>query len=180
MLKPNHNVGVFLLWMCVRTFRSWWRELETTHWICYNPTRQAYVASFPHFTPLYSSSLSICLHPLLHLVAPSLYFLLSSVVTTWAHCERCACLSPLEMFSPFRTEKEMWRWVLAKHRECIRQTQSQGDRCTCACVFTVAGRFGQIIMYLKFNQIQEVEINSSYCLTLTALTLGKITLYTSS
>lgn len=47
-----------------RILQSRTRELGAIYSMCWNPTRQVYVALFPLLTPPLSSSLSICLHPL--------------------------------------------------------------------------------------------------------------------
>lgn len=50
--------------MCARVLQGWTRELQAIHWMCWNPTRQAYVALFP-------LSLLFALHPWASVCIPS-------------------------------------------------------------------------------------------------------------
>lgn len=98
--------------MCERILEGWTREPGAFHWMCWNPTRQAYVALFPLLSP----SLSICLYPLsqasclsLHLISffLSFFFLFCSLVTMWAQCEMCLFVSFGDIFPRQREKLEM-------------------------------------------------------------------------
>lgn len=107
-----------------------------------------------------------------------LFIFLHSLVTMWAQCERCVCLSPLAIFRPSHRDGN-GRRAPANHRKRMRRAQSHTDRYTYECAFTGARR--QIVMYLRFNQIQEARIKlfcARYCYK-HALNLGKVPLYTS-
>lgn len=114
--------------------------------MCWNPTRQAYVALFP---PL-SFSLFISEHlfasPLPSFLSLPLSFFLSSV--PWflcGHSVRCVCLSPSAICFPDRGRNwSTWRWALAKQLECTHlqipvfvctgvQTRMRGHTDTCIC-----------------------------------------------
>lgn len=95
----------FLQEMCEKVLQGWTRELGAIHWMCRNPTRQAYVALFPHFAPLLHPWASVCIPSLPH----SFFFFFFSCVP-WLPCGlsvRYVCLSPLAIFfSRQRTEQE--------------------------------------------------------------------------
>lgn len=75
--------------------------------MCWNPSRWVYTVLFPHLNPLFSSSLSICLHPLAQLLVSASIFFFFFVSVPWlpcGHSVRWVCLSPLAICFPDKDE----------------------------------------------------------------------------
>lgn len=118
------------------------------------------------------------MHPLLCLVAPSLYFSVSSLVTTWAHCERCACLSPLEMF-PLSNRERNVKMGAGKASPMHPSNPISGRKMhLCVCVHCCT----EIWTDYYVSEIQSDPGSKDHLIfcTLSALDLDKIRLYTSS
>lgn len=146
--------------MCVRTFRSWLRGLEATPRICYNPTRQACVASFPP-----SSSFLIPEHLLASPLAFSGFISLFSGVLSGYHVgslwEMCLFVSsgnvsPLEQRK--KCEDGSWQSIAnASVKPNLRETDAlmrvcsllHGDLDRLLCIWNSI-RFRKLKIILSF------------------------------
>lgn len=109
-----------------------------------------------------------------------LFIFLCSLVTMWAQCERCVCLSPLAIFPPSHTEKEMEDARLRSIANvCVEHTLRQIDALVYVCVHWCQEIWTDFyVTRIQSNSGSEDKIIlcTLYCYKHT-LNFGKITLH---